>query len=100
MAVVLVSTGSVLLSALGLVAATLPNLILSPVAGTLADRWDNKEVLIVSDILRAAIVLLVPIAAVTNVILVYPLALSRRSRCSSGRPAWPSCRASCVRTSC
>jgi DHA3 family macrolide efflux protein-like MFS transporter len=72
-AVVLVSTGSVLASALVFVAATLPNLILSPVAGTLVDRWDHKEVLVVSDILRAAIVLLVPIAAVTNVLLVYPL---------------------------
>ena len=29
--------------------------------------------LIVSDILRAAIVLLLPIAAITNVLLVYPL---------------------------
>ena len=37
------------------------------------DRWDRKEVLIVSDILRAAVVLLIPIAAVVNVFLVYPL---------------------------
>ncbi len=72
-AVVLLTTGSVLASALVFVAATLPNLFLSPIAGTLVDRWDHKEVLVVSDLLRAATVLLVPIAAVTNVILVYPL---------------------------
>ncbi len=54
-------------------AATLPNLLLSPVAGTFVDRWDHKEVLVASDLLRAAVVLLVPIAAVTNVYLVYPL---------------------------
>ncbi len=72
-ATVLLTTGSVLASAMVFVAATLPNLLLSPVAGTLVDRWDHKEVLVVSDLLRAAAVLLVPIAAVTNVILVYPL---------------------------
>ena len=54
-------------------AATLPNLLLSPIAGTFVDRWDHKEVMVVSDILRAAIVLLIPLAAVTNIVLVYPL---------------------------
>ncbi|MDH5244798.1 MAG: MFS transporter, partial [Chloroflexota bacterium] len=72
-ATVLLTTGSVLASAMVFVAATLPNLLLSPVAGTLVDRWDHKEVLVVSDLLRAAAVLLIPIAAVTNVVLVYPL---------------------------
>jgi MFS family permease len=72
-AVVLTLTNSVFASALVFVAATLPNLFLSPVAGTLVDRWDHKEVLVVSDLLRAGLVLLVPIAAVTNVVLVYPL---------------------------
>ena len=47
-------------------AATLPNLFLGPIAGTYVDRWDQKDVMVVSDLLRAAIVLLVPIAAVTN----------------------------------
>jgi MFS family permease len=72
-AVVLGATGSALASALVFVAATLPNLLFSPVAGALVDRWDRKEVLVVSDILRAAAVLLVPVAAVTNIYLVYPL---------------------------
>ena len=54
-------------------AATLPNLFLSPIAGTFVDRWDHKEVLVVSDILRAAVVLLIPVAAVMNIFLVYPL---------------------------
>jgi MFS family permease len=72
-AVVLMMTNSVFASALVFMAATLPNLFLSPVAGTLVDRWDHKEVMVVSDLLRAALVLLVPIAVVTNIILVYPL---------------------------
>ena len=72
-AVVLTTTGSEVLAAFAFVAAALPNLFLSPIAGTFVDRWDRKEVLVVSDILRAAVVLLIPIAAVVNVILIYPL---------------------------
>jgi MFS family permease len=66
-------TGSILAVAFVFVAATLPNLLLAPVAGTYVDRWNQRDVMIVSDILRAAVVLLMPIAAVTNVYLVYPL---------------------------
>jgi MFS family permease len=72
-AVVWISTGSELATGLVFFAATLPNLLLGPIAGTLVDRWDRKEVLIVSDILRAAIVLLIPLAAMTDVLLVYPM---------------------------
>jgi DHA3 family macrolide efflux protein-like MFS transporter len=55
------------------VAAFVPNLFISPIAGTFVDRWDRKEVLIVSDLLRAATVLLIPIAVSINVLLVYPM---------------------------
>jgi DHA3 family macrolide efflux protein-like MFS transporter len=54
-------------------AAFLPNLLLGPVAGVLVDRWDRKEVMVVSDLLRAAAVLLVPVAAAVDILLVYPL---------------------------
>jgi MFS transporter, DHA3 family, macrolide efflux protein len=53
--------------------ATLPNLLFGPIAGGLVDRWDHREVMIVSDLLRAGLVLLIPIAAVTNLALAYPL---------------------------
>ena len=72
-AVVGISTGSALATGLVFFAATLPNLILSPIAGTFVDRWNHKEVLIVSDILRAALVLLIPLVLMVNVILVYPM---------------------------
>ena len=72
-AVVAISTGSALATGLVFFAATLPNLLLSPIAGTFVDRWDHKEVMVVSDILRGAIVLVLPIAAVMNILLVYPL---------------------------
>jgi MFS family permease len=70
---VLQATNSALAVAFVFLAASLPNLVLGPIAGTFVDRWDHQEVMVVSDLLRAAIVMLIPIAAVTNLILVYPL---------------------------
>jgi DHA3 family macrolide efflux protein-like MFS transporter len=67
------STDSAIATALVFLVATLPNLLFSPIAGTFVDRWDQREVLIVSDILRAALILLVPVLAVVNLFLVYPL---------------------------
>jgi MFS family permease len=53
--------------------ATLPNLLFGPIAGGLVDRWDHREVMIVSDLLRAGLVLLIPLAAVSNLALAYPI---------------------------
>ena len=86
-AVVLISTGSPLATGLVFVAATLPNLLLSPIAGTFVDRWNHKETMIVSDILRAAIVLLLPLAAIVNVVLVYPMVFAVTSISIFFRPA-------------
>jgi MFS family permease len=66
-------TGSALQTGLVFLAATLPNLILGPVAGTFVDRWDQKHVMIASDLLRAGLVLLLPFVAEQNIALVYPL---------------------------
>ena len=60
---------------------------LSPIAGTYVDRWDQKDVMVVSDLLRAAIVLMIPIAAVTNLLLVYPLVFLVTSISIFFRPA-------------
>src|SRR6185503_451205 len=71
--VVLNATDSALAVGAVFLVATLPNLLFGPIAGTLVDRWDHREVMIVSDLLRAGIVLLIPLAAVTNLALAYPL---------------------------
>jgi DHA3 family macrolide efflux protein-like MFS transporter len=70
---VLHATDSPIALAAIVVASTLPNLVFGPIAGTFVDRWDHREVMVVSDLLRGALVLLVPIAAVTNFILIFPL---------------------------
>jgi MFS family permease len=86
-ALVLTATGSLVAVGLVFLAATLPNLLLGPIAGTVVDRWDQKEVMVVSDLLRASLVLLVPIAAVTNLVLVYPLVFLITSISIFFRPA-------------
>jgi DHA3 family macrolide efflux protein-like MFS transporter len=80
-------TGSPLAVAATFMSATLPNLLLGPLAGTLVDRWNQKDVLIVSDILRAAAVLLVPVAAIVNVFLVFPLVFAITTVSVFFRPA-------------
>ncbi|MFV2065040.1 MAG: MFS transporter, partial [Chloroflexota bacterium] len=70
---VLAVTGSALLTGMVFLAATLPNLILGPIAGTFVDRWNQKYVMIASDLLRAGMVLSIPFIVETNLMLVYPL---------------------------
>ncbi|HET7027311.1 MAG TPA: MFS transporter, partial [Candidatus Limnocylindrales bacterium] len=80
-------TGSPIAIAATFIAATLPNLLLGPLAGTLVDRWNQKEVLIVSDILRAAAVLLIPVTAAIDVLLVFPLVFAVTTVSIFFRPA-------------
>ena len=69
------------------VAATLPNLVFGPLAGALVDRWDQKRVMVVSDLLRAAIVLVIPVAATVDIVLVYPLVFALTTISIFFRPA-------------
>lgn len=80
-------TGSPIAVSAVFVAAFLPNLLLGPIAGALVDRWDHREVMVVSDLLRAAAVLLVPAAATVDVLLVYPLVFVVTSITIFFRPA-------------
>jgi MFS family permease len=70
---VLSVTGSALQTGMVFLAATLPNLLLGPIAGTFVDRWNQKHVMVVSDLLRAGLVLFIPFIADANMLLVYPV---------------------------
>ena len=80
-------TGSPVAVSAVFVAAFLPNLLLGPIAGTFVDRWDHKDVMVVSDLLRAASVLLIPAAASIDIRLVYPLVFAVTSVTIFFRPA-------------
>ncbi len=51
-------TGSTLMVGLSTISTTLPVLVLGPVAGVFVDRWDRKQTMVVSDVLRGLLVLL------------------------------------------
>jgi DHA3 family macrolide efflux protein-like MFS transporter len=51
-------TGSTAMLGAAMVAVSLPNLLLGPLAGVMVDRWDRRKTMIVSDLARALIVLL------------------------------------------
>lgn len=75
--------------ALGLVfaAMTVPALLVGPFAGALVDRWDRKQVMVVSDLARAGIVGLIPVASGLHVGLVFGLVFVLAAVSSFFRPA-------------
>jgi len=57
-------------------ATAVPNVFLGPLAGALVDRWDRRKTMIACDIVRAGLVLLVPLAINVHIALVYLIALA------------------------
>jgi MFS family permease len=55
-------------------ATAVPNVLLGPWAGALADRWDRRRTMIACDLIRAALVLAVPFAISIHITLVYAVA--------------------------
>jgi MFS transporter, DHA3 family, macrolide efflux protein len=55
-------------------AIAIPNVIFGPWAGALADRWDRRRTMIAADLIRAALVLTIPLAFNVNIALVYLVA--------------------------
>ena len=53
--------------------------MLGPIAGTFVDRWEHKRVMIAADLIRAVLVLAIPLVAAIDIWLVYP-------SCSWSRP--------------
>lgn len=80
-------TNSPLLTGLVFLSATLPNLVLGPIAGTFVDRWEHKRVLIASDLIRAVLVVAIPFAALANIAFVYPLVFAVTTVSLFFRPA-------------
>jgi MFS family permease len=50
-------TGSTMATGLSMAAETVPTVLLGPVAGVFADRWDRRRTMIATDVLRAGAVL-------------------------------------------
>jgi MFS family permease len=52
-------------------ATAAPSVVLGPLAGVLVDRWDRRRTMIACDLIRAVLVLSVPLAFEINIALVY-----------------------------
>lgn len=57
-------------------ATAIPNVFLGPLAGALVDRWDRRTTMIACDLVRAGLVLLVPLVINVHIALVYLIALA------------------------
>jgi DHA3 family macrolide efflux protein-like MFS transporter len=68
-------------------ATVIPNVVLGPLAGALVDRWDRRTTMIACDLVRAGLVLLVPIVIGVNIWLVYGVAFSVATVSLLFRPA-------------
>lgn len=55
-------------------ATAVPNVLLGPLAGALVDRWDRRTTMIVCDLVRAGLVLLVPLVVTISMWMVYVVA--------------------------
>jgi DHA3 family macrolide efflux protein-like MFS transporter len=67
-------TGSALMVGLSVMSNTLPMLLLGPVAGVFVDRWDRKWTMVISDLLRALLVLLCLLVQTADQVWIYYVA--------------------------
>ena len=64
-------TGSALSVGLMFVATAVPTLIVGLIAGVFVDRYDRRKIMVIADLLRAAIVVSIPILITINIALLY-----------------------------
>jgi MFS family permease len=68
-------TGSALSVGLMLMATALPTLLLGLIAGVFVDRYDRKRIMVAADLIRAALVLLIPFVLPFGIAWLYVLVL-------------------------
>ncbi|MFD1149262.1 MFS transporter [Saccharothrix hoggarensis] len=81
-------TGSVMAAGAALAAEFLPLVVLGPVAGVVADRWDRRKVMVAADVLRAgAVGLLLLVRGPGDLWLVYVAVVVESTGTAVFRPA-------------
>ncbi len=68
---VFTATGSALSVGLMFMATAIPTLIVGLIAGVFVDRYDRRKIMVISDLLRAAIVASIPFLIGINIALIY-----------------------------
>lgn len=81
-------TGSAMATGMMFAALTIPQLLVSPIAGVLVDRWDRKRLMIFADVTRAALVsCYLLINSADQVWLIYLIAFSESAVSQFFRPS-------------
>ena len=65
------ATGSALSVGLMFMATAVPTLLIGLVAGVFVDRYDRRKIMMISDLLRAAIVVSIPFLISVNIVFLY-----------------------------
>ncbi|MFL5778796.1 MAG: MFS transporter [Chloroflexota bacterium] len=65
------ATGSALSVGLMFMATAIPTLVVGLIAGVFVDRYDRRKIMVISDLLRAAIVVSIPLLIQVNIALLY-----------------------------
>jgi MFS family permease len=74
LAVLITQLGTPLDLGITLGATAVPNVLLGPLAGALVDRWDRRRTMLICDVVRAGLVLLVPVLVNVSMWMVYVVA--------------------------
>jgi MFS family permease len=82
-------TGSTTLFALNMLAYTLPNILISPLAGALVDRWDRRWVMIMSDSGAALSTLAVAILLLTGRLEIWHIYIATAVNAAFSTFQWP-----------
>lgn len=88
------STGSGTVLALATLAATLPGIVLGPLAGALVDRWDRKRVMIVADATSALVAAVLVLLFWADAIQIWHIYLAMFVRSVCGTFHFPAMQAS------
>jgi DHA3 family macrolide efflux protein-like MFS transporter len=82
-------TGSVTLFSLNLLAVAVPNLVVSPFAGALVDRWDRRWVMIMSDTGAGLATMSIAILYMTDNLAVWNIILATAFNSAFSTFQWP-----------
>jgi MFS family permease len=82
-----VSRGTALEVGIVFAMTAVPSVFFGPIAGVLVDRWDRRRTMIACDVIRAALVLAVPLAFEVHIYLVYAIAFALATVTLFFRPA-------------
>jgi DHA3 family macrolide efflux protein-like MFS transporter len=87
-------TGSAQVLTTASIVALLPQVVISPFAGALVDRWDRRRIMIISDSLIAASILVLAVLFMFNRVLLWHIYFVMLFRSVGGSFQWPAMQAS------